>query len=170
MRDTNNGGWVLDASAHLLSRTLVSQTASITCCTLARVVMLFVSHVNIVFVVCVNIMLTKSKLLVFSTVGGERRRRQVLHRQPKSSCIKYSVTSSVKQAPACQSTTLPKLKTLAYLFFCATCLRSCLSVCNSVYNLSEQGVCFHRYLDSSADEKAWGRCMYSLNKKTSALS
>jgi hypothetical protein len=33
---TNDGGWVLETSAHLLSRALVSQSASVTCCTLAR--------------------------------------------------------------------------------------------------------------------------------------
>jgi hypothetical protein len=30
--------------------------------------------------------------------------------RPESWCIKYSVTSSVKQTPACQSTALPKRK------------------------------------------------------------
>jgi hypothetical protein len=56
MRDTNDGDRVLAVSAHVLSRALMSQSASVTCCTLARVVVLFVLHVNIVFVVyCVNI-------------------------------------------------------------------------------------------------------------------
>jgi hypothetical protein len=42
MRDTNDGGRALDASAHVLSRALVSQSASVTCCMFARVVVLFV--------------------------------------------------------------------------------------------------------------------------------
>jgi hypothetical protein len=53
---------VLDASAHLLSRALVSQSA-VTCCTLARVVVWFVLHANIVFVIyCVNIVCTGETL------------------------------------------------------------------------------------------------------------
>lgn len=36
MRDTKDGGRVLDVSAHVLSRALVSQSAPLTCCTLDR--------------------------------------------------------------------------------------------------------------------------------------
>jgi hypothetical protein len=64
MRDTNDGGWVLDASAHLLSHALVSQSASISCCTLARVVVLFVFMVY-----CVNVVFAWSRLLIFSITG-----------------------------------------------------------------------------------------------------
>jgi hypothetical protein len=39
-----DGGRILDASAHLLSRGFLSQLASITCCTLARVAPFFVLH------------------------------------------------------------------------------------------------------------------------------
>jgi hypothetical protein len=35
--DTNDDRWVLDVSAHLLSRALVSQLASVICCSVVRV-------------------------------------------------------------------------------------------------------------------------------------
>jgi hypothetical protein len=43
-------------------------------------------------------------------------------------CIKYSVTSSVKQTPACQSTTLPKRKTFVCVCVCV-CLCVCVCIC-----------------------------------------
>jgi hypothetical protein len=43
--DSYYGSRVLDAPAHLLSRDLVSQSASDTCCTLARVAVFFMLHV-----------------------------------------------------------------------------------------------------------------------------
>jgi hypothetical protein len=46
--------------------------------------------------------------LVFNNMEDERRRRQVRHRQAIGLVYKYSVTSSAKQTPKCQSATLPK--------------------------------------------------------------
>jgi hypothetical protein len=48
MAGTWDGGRVLDVPAHLLSRGLMSQSPSVTCCTLASVGA-FVLHVNTVF-------------------------------------------------------------------------------------------------------------------------
>jgi hypothetical protein len=64
MRDTNDAGRDMDASAHLLSRALVSQSPSVTCCTLAGVVVWFVLLVNIAFVMFTERDLTVSKLRV----------------------------------------------------------------------------------------------------------
>jgi uncharacterized protein YaaQ len=50
MRDTNEGVWVLDASAQVLSRALVNQTATFSFCTLAWVGGL-VLDVNTLFMV-----------------------------------------------------------------------------------------------------------------------
>jgi hypothetical protein len=59
VRDTNDGGCVLDASAHALSRALISQSATVTCCTVTRAVVLLVLLVNTVFTVyCVNVVFT----------------------------------------------------------------------------------------------------------------
>jgi hypothetical protein len=116
MSDIKDGGWVLDASAHLLSRALVSQSASITFCRLSRAVVLNVSIVFMIY--CVNVVFTWSILLVFSirytwciktwkvNVAGARFYKE----RPEGWCIKYSVTWSVKHTPACQSTMLPKCK------------------------------------------------------------
>jgi hypothetical protein len=127
MRDTNDGSWVLDASAHLLSRALVSQSASVTCCTLARVLLLFVLRINIVFMVyCVNVKFRWSKLLVFIiryTNGVLKHGRWTSQAgRPERWCIKCSVTSSIKQMPACQSTMLPKCKNI--LEVCSTSIES----------------------------------------------
>jgi hypothetical protein len=69
-------------------------------------------------VYCVNIVFTRSKLSVFSirytTCVSERDARFHAGR-PNSWCIKYSVTSSVKQTPACESATLPTNKTFVHI-------------------------------------------------------
>jgi hypothetical protein len=63
---STNDGRVLDASLHILSRGLMNQSASITCCMFALVAV-FVLCVKIMFVVnCVNIVFVWSSLLVFS--------------------------------------------------------------------------------------------------------
>lgn len=51
MCNTNDGDQVVDTYAHLVSRDLVSQSAAATWCMLTQVVVLFVLHVNIMFVV-----------------------------------------------------------------------------------------------------------------------
>jgi hypothetical protein len=70
---TYDSDCVLDASAHLLSRDPVSQSSSVTICTLARVLTLIVLRVIIVFVVyCVDRTDGVSAwniLLVFSIIG-----------------------------------------------------------------------------------------------------
>jgi hypothetical protein len=59
MCNKNNGGRVVDVYAHLLSHSLMSQSTSATWCMLAQVAVLFMLHVNIVFMVyCVNVMFT----------------------------------------------------------------------------------------------------------------
>jgi hypothetical protein len=82
-----------------------SQSASVTCFKLARVVPFLVLHVNIVFMLyCVNILIMWSKLLVFrhkhinsvyNNTEGERRRWQVLHRQARA--LVYKVFSYLKR-------------------------------------------------------------------------
>jgi hypothetical protein len=52
---------------------------------------------------------------MYYNMEGERRRRQVPHRQARELLYKVFSTSSVKQKPACQPTTLPKLKTFVYI-------------------------------------------------------
>jgi hypothetical protein len=93
---TNSGGWVLDTYLHLLSCDLMSQSASVTCCTLACIVALFVLHVNIVFMVhSVNRMFMWSKLLVFSI----RYTTGVLNngmRTPQARKLVYEVFSYIK--------------------------------------------------------------------------
>jgi hypothetical protein len=123
MCNTNDGSWVLDVSVHLLSRALVSQSALVTCCTLTW----FMLHVSIVFMVYwVNFVFTWSKLLVFSiryaigVIKHGRRKSQApgSTQVPEGWCTKHSITSSAKQMPACQSTTLPKCKTSVRLCVC----------------------------------------------------
>jgi hypothetical protein len=82
----------------------MSQSASVTCCTLARVVVLFVLHVNIVLAVhCVNVVFTTANCLysafdiqlVNGNMESERRRCQVLHRQVRD--LVYKVFSYFKR-------------------------------------------------------------------------
>jgi hypothetical protein len=51
MRDTNDGGWVSGAPAHLVSSAFVTQSSLMTFFVLARAAALFVIHVNIAFMV-----------------------------------------------------------------------------------------------------------------------
>jgi hypothetical protein len=119
---TYDGVRVLDATARLLSRALVSQSTSVACYTFAWEARLLVLHVSIVLMVyCVNMVFVRvdcwytrtalRKQLVYYNIEGQRRR-------PEIWCIHSSVTSSVKQTPFF-SLPFP---------FCATCLRSCRSL------------------------------------------
>jgi hypothetical protein len=98
---TTDGGRVLDASAHLLSRGCVSQSASVTFCILARVLALLVLRVSIVFVVyCVNIVFTWRILLVFSTryiIDVLLKHENWTLQGRKLACEVFTVTSVLKQ-------------------------------------------------------------------------
>lgn len=104
MRAPNDGGRVLDPSAHLLSRAIVSQWASVTCYTLVWTVVLFVTCEY-----CVYSMLCECHWIVTARKAALAVTRFCTDR-PERWCMKYSVTSTVKQARTWQLTALPDRK------------------------------------------------------------
>jgi hypothetical protein len=142
----------LDASAHLLSRAILSQSASVTCCTFARVVVLFVLHVTIfVFgraILCeyreANCWYSALDIqLVYYSMKGESRRCQVLHSRARELVCKIfsylkgeadagmPIHDFAKVQDVWVSLSLSVracVRVYIYIYICATRLHSCRSV------------------------------------------